>query len=219
MSAGVFKILAMLFAIILFRLFIGEPLHVPSPSMEPSIHVGDWIWVNKHSYGAVIPARYSDIPFINILTWIPAVNEKDKKRDWGFHRFYSNLKPKVNDVVIFNSPDKVGTLLIKRIAKIIRKGSTIVVNSQNLERYNGILESELGDEGIQVLQEKIRNNLATNINLRCSYYFLLGDNKALSLDSRSYGYIPERDIIGKVNFIIINFSFDDLRKIRFLKTI
>ena len=51
------------------RTFCGEICVVPSSSMEPTILVGDWLWIDKLTYGARLPARWSDIPLINVFTW------------------------------------------------------------------------------------------------------------------------------------------------------
>lgn len=201
------------------RLFIGEPCHVPSPSMEPAICVGDWIWIDKQSYGPIVPARYSDIPFVNILTWIPNFYKNDRKRNWGFHRLPGNAKPDLNDIIVFNSPDKVGTLLIKRIAKVIRPGTIITINSANLKRYESILKNEFDLDEIPALRQKLQDNFASNVCLRHSYYFVLGDNKDLSLDSRLYGYICEKDIIGRARIVLFNFSKRNANRVKLLKKI
>lgn len=51
------------------RIVFGEICTVPSPSMEPTILVGDWLWIDKLTYGAHLPERWSDIPILNVFTW------------------------------------------------------------------------------------------------------------------------------------------------------
>ncbi|MDR1743288.1 MAG: signal peptidase I, partial [Dysgonamonadaceae bacterium] len=89
---------------ILIRTVIGEPCKVSFNSMEPTIKPGEWLWINKLTYGGRLPARWADIPLINGFTHIKSWREADAKRDWGYRRLPGFRKPKAGDVVVFNSP-------------------------------------------------------------------------------------------------------------------
>jgi len=103
---------------IFIRTIIGEPCNVPSGSMEPTIHAGEWLWIDKLTYGGRLPERWADIPLLNVFTYIKSWRESDAKRNWGYHRLPGFTKPKVGDVVVFNSPENEELLLTKRIAEI-----------------------------------------------------------------------------------------------------
>ena len=66
----IFVMLIALSICVIIRLLIGEPCYIPSGSMEPTLCVGDWVWVDKASYGALLPTRFSDVPLVNVFTWI-----------------------------------------------------------------------------------------------------------------------------------------------------
>jgi signal peptidase I len=153
------KGLVFLGAIILLAIFIrvvmGEPCRVPSNSMEPVIQPGDWLWIDKLSYGARLPQRWADIPIINVFTHIDTWRAADEKINWGYHRFPGFKKPEVSDIVVFNSPENEDLLLVKRVSKI--------------EERDGRL-----------------------------YYYLRGDNTEVSRDSRFFGWVPERLIVGRI---------------------
>lgn len=152
--------------------------------MEPTILVGDVLWLDKASYGARLPQRWGDIPIINIFTWIKPLRDADEKVDWGYRRLFGWKEPKCGDMVVFNSSEDAQVLLVKRIIKIY---STLTSNGK--EQH---------------------------------FYFMEGDNKENSHDSRAYGYVPESAILGKVNYVLFSVDRDKkwneaLRTNRFFK--
>ena len=148
------------FCIITFAIFIrtviGEPCQVPSESMSPTIQPGDWLWIDKLTYGGRFPERWADIPLLNVFTHIKSWRESDAKRSWAYRRMPGFTKPKIGDIIVFNSPENELMLLTKRITDI-----------------------------------RIENG-------KCSYY-VMGDNRGNSRDSRVYGWVPERLIVGKIH--------------------
>ena len=141
---------------IIIRTVIGEPCKVPSESMEPTIHSGEWLWIDKLTYGGRLPERWADIPLLNVFTHIKSWREADAKRSWSYRRLPGFTKPKVEDVIVFNSPENEELLVTKRITDI--------------RSENGKL-----------------------------FYYLMGDNRENSHDSRVYGWVPERLIVGKIH--------------------
>ena len=139
------------------RMIFGEPCKVPSGSMEPTIRPGEWLWIDKLSYGGRLPERLADIPLLNIFTHITSWREADAKRNWGYHRLPGFTKPKEGNIVVFNSPENEELLVVKRITEI------------RIENGN-------------------------------RFYYMMGDNREGSYDSRAYGWVPERLIVGKINF-------------------
>jgi len=148
--------LSILMLAVFIRTVIGEPCKVPSESMAPTIRPGQWLWIDKLSYGGRLPERWADIPLINGFTHIASLRNADAKNNWGYRRLPGFTKPKVGDVAVFNSPENEELLLVKRITE---------VKSEN-GRF---------------------------------YYFMMGDNRDNSHDSRVFGWVQERLIVGKVN--------------------
>ena len=79
-------------------------------------------------------------------------------------------KPDIGDIVVFNSPENIDVLLVKRISQIQHANSLIHLDSTN---YN---------------------------------YYLLGDNSSISRDSRFFGYVSEKNLVGKVNRLIFSIN-------------
>ena len=185
-------VLAMVFAsAIVIRIAIGEPCYIPSASMEPTILTGDWLWINKITYGGRLPERWSDIPLVNAFTHIKSWREADAKRNWGYHRLPGFGKPEIGDIVVFNNPENMETLLVKRVAEILYEGDTVYPDFTYYDQLNAI--------------ESIKRNAATGrITLDQNYYFMSGDNRDNSRDSRFFGYVPEQFVIGQINRGIVS---------------
>ena len=144
-----------LFLCVNIRVLLGEPCYVPSGSMEPTLCVGDWVWVDKASYGALLPTRFSDVPLVNVFTWIQPLREWDERNNWHKRRMPGWREPKVDDLVVFHNPSNPRQLLVKRI---VRKRK----------------------DGCQLL------------------FYVLGDNRNNSTDSRVFGEIPMSSIVGRI---------------------
>ncbi|WP_436414979.1 signal peptidase I [Petrimonas sp.] len=198
-----FFFLLIIIVSVFIRIFIGEPTKVSSSSMEPTIKSGDWLWVNKFDYGAVLPKRWADIPLLNIVTWFAEFRQRDIKNNWKYHRMKGFNKPKVGDIVVFNSPEDIDILLVKRISQILHANSWIYLDSINYDAYNDIINQET-ETKIQNGIIYINDTLSNRYRLKNNYYYLLGDNASISRDSRFFGYISEENIIGKVNRVIFS---------------
>ena len=210
--------------IIIVRVFVGETCHIPSPSMESTIMTGDFLWINKAVYGAKLPVCFADIPLVNIFTWIPFLREADLKNNWGYHRFPGFQKPRIKDVVVFNSIENATILLVKRIHSIVYKGSPVDLNLDNYEMIKTIVER---DGNILTLQNDsiyINGKFQSIYTPQQNYYYMLADNPKNSYDSRNYGYIPESHIVGKASIALWSIDkeqggFNKIRKDRFLHRI
>ena len=213
-----------IFVCILFRVFVGEPCVVPSDSMYPTILTGDRMWIDKVAYGAILPQRWADIPIVNIFTWIKPLRVADEKNDWGDRRFYGLRKPKVKDLAVFKSPEYPHPLLVKRISSILNAGDTILVTPDNYDKMYNVVNNE----GHQIFREDgiifINNQKDSTVLLSQSYYYMLGDNSENSYDSREFGYIPHKSIVGRMNFVFYSIDseqtgFNKIRWNSFFKTI
>lgn len=154
------------------RTFLIQAFKIPTGSMRSTLLEGDLILVNKFIYGAKIP--FTDFNF-------PALRE-----------------PKRNDVIVFIYPENPKKDFIKRLAgspgeTLEIKNGTIYINDKPLldsvfnQRYY-YNRGEFGEEGKKV---KIPEN----------NFFVLGDNSASSQDSRYWGFLPRKNILGKALLI------------------
>ncbi len=200
---------ALIIAVIIRSLFL-QPFYIPSSSMEPTLLVGDRLFVTKYSYGY---SRHS-FPFSP-----PVLNKRI---------FFSD--PKRGDVVVFKTPVDNRTDYIKRLIglpgdKIQFIDSNIYIN--NSEILKTLLSKKdkifCGDRIIDVFtfQEKLPNNKKhltvylknfpySNSDLFTvpdDHYFFLGDNRDCSKDSRylsSVGYVHKDNLVGKAQFIFFS---------------
>ena len=203
---------ALVIAIIIRSLLI-QPFYIPSSSMEPTLLIGDRLFVTKYSYGY---SKHS-FPFSP-----PIING----------RLFSN-KPKVGDVIVFKTPADNRTDYIKRLIGLA--GDNIqFINGDLFLNNNQILKSRVsksdtiycGNQTIEVntFEEKLTNGkIHRTVYLKnysfqnsdvftvpAEHYFFLGDNRDCSKDSRyltSVGYVHEDNLVGKAQFIFFSSDF------------
>ena len=203
---------ALVIALVIRSLFI-QPFYIPSSSMEPTLLIGDRLFVTKYSYGY---SKHS-FPFSP-----PIING----------RILSNT-PKIGDVVVFKTPSDNRTDYIKRLIGL--PGDEIqFVNGDLILNNNQILKSLIskkdviycGKQTIEVytFEEKLPNGKThSSVYLKDysfqnsdiftvpkKHYFFLGDNRDCSKDSRyltSVGYVHEDNLVGKAQFIFFSSDF------------
>lgn len=195
--------------VLLLRSFLVEPFRIPSGSMIPTLLVGDFILVNKYTYGIRLPV----------------VNRKII--DIG--------EPRRGDVVVFRYPLDPSTPFIKRIVglpgdEVVYRRKRLYINGRevvasSLGTYIG-LRSAAQHTGSRLLEEHlgdIRHEIIHAPNVRSkdvaytvsdNHYFVLGDNRDNSRDSRYWGLVPEENLIGKAFMIWMNWDHgSDLSRI------
>ena len=200
---------ALIIAIIIRSLLI-QPFYIPSSSMEPTLLVGDRLFVTKYSYGY---SKHS-FPFSPPL----------------FNKRINFTEPKRGDVVVFKTPADNRTDYIKRLVGL--PGDTIQFIDSNLYINNSeILKSVIskndkiycGNRTIDVLtfEEKLTKGKShKSVYLKDfsfqnsdifivpkDHYFFLGDNRDCSKDSRflsSVGYVHKNNLVGKAQFIFFS---------------
>ena len=200
---------ALIIAVIIRSLFL-QPFYIPSSSMEPTLLVGDRLFVTKYSYGY---SKHS-FPFSP-----PIIKE----------RVFFN-EPKRGDVVVFKTPADNRTDYIKRLIGL--PGDKIQFIDGNLYLNNSeILKSKVssndeiycGNRTINVMtfEESLSNNKTYKsvylkefsykdsdiFEVPTDHYFFLGDNRDCSKDSRyltSVGYVHKNNLVGKAQFIFFS---------------
>jgi signal peptidase I len=183
---------ALILALII-RTFVIQAFKIPSGSMKPTLLVGDHILVNKFIYGIRIPFTDKII--------------------------FPVREPKRGDVVVFEYPNDHSIDFIKRL--IGKPGDKIqIINKQiyiNGEKFNDKYGFFIDKNVYPYSLFDPRDNFGPIIVPQNSY-FMLGDNRDLSRDSRYWGFVKRDEIIGKA--FIIYWSWDKkanslLKKIRF----
>lgn len=201
------SVLMIIFTLIIFiRIFIGEICAVPSSSMEPTILDGDRLWIDKITYGSKLPRQWIEIPLVNIFMNIRFLRIADMKNCWGYFRLPGTGRIKNKDIIVFNSPLERRLLLVKRITEIYHAGDTLVINSKNLDRLKQIVEYEHNSIFSKNGKVYINGTSDSVCILRQSYYYVSGDNKKNSQDSRTFGYIPESSIVGKMSKVLYSIN-------------
>ena len=210
---------ALIIAIIIRSLII-QPFYIPSSSMEPTLLIGDRIFVSKYSYGF---SKHS-FPF---------------SPNFSDNRFFSK-KPEQGDLVVFKTPADNRTDYIKRLIglpgdeiqfvegdilinkkKILRKETKI---SQAIRCGNYNLETKIFIEtlpnGVKYMAAYNKNGTLQNtkkFKVPRDHYFLMGDNRDCSKDSRfldDVGYVKNLNLVGKARII---FFSNDTKKSSLLK--
>jgi signal peptidase I len=198
------------------RVFFFEPFNIPSGSMKSTLLVGDYLFVSKLSYG------YSRYTF-----------------PWGIIPFEGRIfagEPKRGDVVVFKLPRDTSTDYIKRVIglpgdRIEVHNGIVSINGQAAPQtpageYAGPEESrpkpryeETLPNGVKyyVLHWKADGDLDNvgPFEVPAGQYFMMGDNRDESLDSRvpawqrGVGLVPEQNLVGRANILFFSATTDD----------
>jgi len=196
-----------LIAALVIRQFIIGSYHVPTSSMEKTILVGDFLLVNKFVYGMRTP-DWIGIPYTNTGFFVP------------WFRFPSFEDPEPGDVVVFRYPLDQTLDYIKRcVAKgdqvLEVRDKEVFVDSVQFPHTPGLTFSDpriwQHNEGRYYFPTFNRQKYGSRDNfgplkIPADHYFMMGDNRDNSSDSRQWGFVPHDNVVGKAS--IIYFSWD-----------
>lgn len=211
-GANFFSIFLLVFCL---RSFVAEPFRIPSGSMIPTLLEGDFILVNKYTYGIRLPVIDRKIIDIN--------------------------EPRRGDIMVFRHPPKPTDNYIKRVVglpgdKVEYVDKRLSINGEAIESHRmedyltdgKILVSQylekLGEEEHAILVQNGPSRIVPNTPFphfqSCVYtrgdfscivpeghYFVMGDNRDNSEDSRAWGFVPDANVVGKAFFIWFNWDF------------
>ncbi|ULA65185.1 MAG: Signal peptidase I [Nitrospira sp.] len=178
-------IVAMLLAFAI-RVFVVQAFKIPSGSMIPTLLIGDHILVSKLSYGVQWPADCK-------LQWnFPPINCYTSTNVMPFG------KPQRGDVIVFRFPEDEEKDFIKRI--VGTPGDTVQIRNKQILVNGQLLDdrafTQRIDPGIIDSTVNPRDNFGP-VTVPEGSYFVMGDNRDQSLDSRFWGYVREEKIRGK----------------------
>ena len=194
-----------LLIVLVFRSFLFEPFKIPSGSMIPTLLVGDFIVVNKFSYGIRLPVLNKKIIDINL--------------------------PERGDVVVFRFPKDPGVNFIKRAVglpgdTITYRDKELFVNGEKVETVSAgrfessdikcttpaadavLLDEHLGDGNHNILLHDHSRSRNGQWVVPEGHYFMMGDNRDRSNDGREWGFVPEENLLGRAMGIWLNFDFE-----------
>ncbi|MDT8320144.1 MAG: signal peptidase I [Xanthomonadales bacterium] len=193
-----------LLIVLLFRSFLFEPFKIPSGSMIPTLLIGDFIVVNKFAYGLRLPV---------VDTKIVPIGE-----------------PERGDVVVFRYPVDPSINFIKRLVGL--PGDTVTYRNKQLFVNGEALSTEslgrFSSDDIKCTTPRpdavrLRENLGGVVHdilihensrgrdgqwqVPQGHYFVMGDNRDRSNDSREWGFVPAENMMGRAVGVWLNFDY------------
>ncbi|MHB8949590.1 MAG: signal peptidase I [Rhodoferax sp.] len=212
-TAGLFPVII---AVFFLRSFLFEPFKIPSGSMIPTLMVGDLILVNKFHYGVRLPVINTKI------------TEGTAPQRGDVMVFRYPPKPSLDYIKrVVGLPGDEVAYLNKRLTingQVIETAALPEFFDEDAMRYLKQFEESLGEHKHRLLNDDDRpafipgtDDFAFKQNCRYSvegvvckvpagHYFMMGDNRDNSLDSRYWGFVPDKNIVGRAFFVWMNFS-------------
>lgn len=192
-------------AVLLLRSFLFEPFRIPSSSMVPTLLDGDFILVNKFAYGLRLPVVHAKILPLG--------------------------EPARGEVAVFRFPPDPSNDFIKRIVGlpgdvITYRDKRLSINGEpvpmeSLGIYEGpgasaydvamAFEEVLGEHRHRILHVHGRDALDLRAEVPPGHYFVMGDNRDNSADSRRWGFVPEGNLVGRAFLVWLSVDTDDWR--------
>jgi signal peptidase I len=211
-SGSFFPVIALVFFL---RSFLYEPFKIPSSSMVPTLVIGDLILVNKFTYGIRLPVLNKKIIDVgdpqrgDVMVF---KYPKDMTQDYikrvigvpGDKITYENKRLTVNDKPVTYAPmedylEDEGLEYHQQFAENLLGVQHRILNNKNKRTYDqGQVDNFPNHEACVYSYEKFTCIVPEG------NYFMMGDNRDNSLDSRYWGFVPNKNIVGKAFFVWMN---------------
>jgi len=212
-TAGLFPVIL---AVFVLRSFLFEPFKIPSGSMIPTLLVGDLILVNKFTYGLRLPVintkltegtppargdvmvfRYPPKPSLDYIKRVVGVP--------GDEVAYLNKKLTVNGQPVSKRPvddffDEESMRYSRQFEEDLGGKRHRILNDEDRPAFIPGAEDFHGKDNCRYSVEGVV------CKVPAGHYFMMGDNRDNSLDSRYWGFVPDRNIVGKAFFVWMNFG-------------
>lgn len=214
-TAGLFPVILVVF---LLRSFVAEPFKIPSGSMMPTLLTGDLILVNKFTYGLRLPVLGTKItegtPLargdVVVFRYPPQPSMDYIKRVVGVpgdEVSYQNKRLTIN-----------GQPVSKDALPDYFDEDTMRYSKQYSEKLGAVEHRILNDDSrraglsdAEIMDFPSRENCRYSIEgfvckVPAGHYFMMGDNRDNSLDSRYWGFVPDQNVVGRAFFVWMNFG-------------
>jgi signal peptidase I len=212
-TAGLFPVIL---AVFVLRSFLFEPFKIPSGSMIPTLLVGDLILVNKFTYGIRLPVvnikltegtsphrgdvmvfRYPPKPSLDYIKRVVGVP--------GDEVAYLNKKLTINGQPVSKVPvadffDEDSMAYFKQFEEVLGGKRHRILNDDSRPAFIPGVENFPNKQNCRYSVEGVVCKVPPG------HYFMMGDNRDNSLDSRYWGFVPDRNIVGRAFFVWMNFS-------------
>ncbi len=187
--------------VLILRSFVAEPFRIPSASMMPTLLIGDFILVNKYEYGIRLPVLNNKV--IDYKT------------------------PQRGEIIVFRYPQNPSIPYIKRVIglpgdHIVYRDKVLYINGKPVSRtqvgrYDAVgagkmmdgallFEEGLGTVDHPILIDPQSYSLNVDTMVPPGQYFVLGDNRDNSKDSRYWGFVPDQNLVGRAFMIWMNWD-------------
>lgn len=221
------SITLILVLVFIFRSVFFEPFRIPSGSMIPTLMIGDFILVNKFSYGFKLP--FSDFS-MGSLNFDPIY-------------LFGKSTPKRGDVIVFKYPKDPTINYIKRVVglpgdSIEIREKTVYINGEpiSMEQFESkeimdelsdkykrykikLFKTKTGESEhlVQLNEDDVFKSNYDSRTIPPGKYFVMGDNRDFSYDSRFWGFVPEENIKGRALFVWLSLTspFDEDSQLKF----
>lgn len=212
-TAGLFPVIL---AVFVLRSFLFEPFKIPSGSMIPTLRVGDLILVNKFHYGLRLPVFNTKVMANNepqrgdvmVFRYPPQPSLDYIKRVIGVpgdEVAYLNKKLSINGQTVsrVNQPDFFDGEQMRytqQFGEMLDQRRYSTLNDENRAAYVSPIADFPFRDNCRYPAEGVV------CKVPAGHYFMMGDNRDNSLDSRFWGFVPEANIVGKAFFVWMNFG-------------
>jgi signal peptidase I len=209
------SILVALVVWFLLRTFLVEAFRIPSGSMENTLLIGDFLFVNKALYGAEVPI---------VGARLPAVRE-----------------PRRNDILVFDSVEEPGLKVVKRLIgmpgdTLSMEGGVLFRNGEKVEEpYVVHTDHARSEDAMQRLKMRewqlphlVQRDAATYkpdlqewgpIVVPPDSFFMMGDNRDSSYDGRYWGFLPRQNVRGRPLLVYYSYDANSWRSLPFLSAV